>query len=80
MSLGYINPIAFHLFTKPIYWYGIIIATTVLVAYLMAEREASKRGLPKDTMLDLFINGSTSSIYFRSCLLCCIQMGLLFKS
>lgn len=55
MSLGYINPIAFHLFTKPIYWYGIIIATTVLVAYLMAEREASKRGLPKDTMLDLLL-------------------------
>ena len=55
MSLGYINPIAFHLFTKPIYWYGIIIATTVLVAYLMAEREASKRGLPKDMMLDLLL-------------------------
>ena len=55
MSLGYINPIAFYLFTKPIYWYGIIIATTVLVAYLMAEREASKRGLPKDTMLDLLL-------------------------
>ncbi len=55
MNLGYINPIAFHLFTKPIYWYGIIIATTVLVAYLMAEHEATKRGLPKDTMLDLLL-------------------------
>ena len=22
MTLGYLDPIAFHLFTKPVYWYG----------------------------------------------------------
>lgn len=55
MFLGYIDPVAFNLFSKPIYWYGIIIATTVLIAYLMADREATKRGLPKDTMIDLLL-------------------------
>jgi len=53
MTLGYLDPIAFYLFSKPIYWYGIIIAMTVLVAYMMADHEATKRGLKKETMLDL---------------------------
>lgn len=55
MILGYLDPIAFHLFTKPVYWYGIIIATTVFFAYYLADREATKRGLKKDTMLDLLL-------------------------
>ena len=41
MILGYLDPIAFHLFTKPVYWYGIIIATTVFFAYYLADREAT---------------------------------------
>ena len=55
MTLGYLDPIAFYLFSKPIYWYGLIIAMTVLVAYMMADREATKRGLKKETMLDLLL-------------------------
>ncbi len=55
MTLGYLDPIAFYLFSKPIYWYGIIIAMTVLVAYMMADHEATKRGLKKETMLDLLL-------------------------
>ena len=47
MTLGYLDPIAFYLFSKPIYWYGIIIA--------MADHEATKRGLKKETMLDLLL-------------------------
>ena len=50
MTLGILDPVAFHLFSKPVYWYGIIIATTVFFAYLLADREANKRGLKKDTM------------------------------
>lgn len=55
MELLYINPIAFHLFSKPIYWYGITIALAILVAYSLAEKEARKRGLAKDTMLDILL-------------------------
>lgn len=55
MTFGYVDPVAFYLFSKPIYWYGITIAITVLIAYLMADREATKRGLKKDTMIDLLL-------------------------
>ena len=55
MTLGFLDPVAFHLFSKPVYWYGIIIATTVFFAYLLADREATKRGLKQDTMLDLLL-------------------------
>ena len=55
MTLGFLDPVAFHLFSKPVYWYGIIIATTVFFAYLLADREATRRGLKQDTMLDLLL-------------------------
>ena len=55
MTLGFLDPVAFYLFTKPVYGYGIIIATTVLFAYLLADNEATKRGLKQDTMLDLLL-------------------------
>lgn len=52
---NYIEPVAFHLFSRPVHWYGIIISFTIFVAYYMAEREARKRGLIRDTMLDLLL-------------------------
>lgn len=55
MSDIYINPIAFYLFSRPIYWYGIIVSSAIFVAYYLAEREARKRGLAKDKMLDLLL-------------------------
>ena len=64
MFLAYIDPVAFNLFSKPVYWYGIIISLTVLLAYLMAEREAKKRGLPKDTMLDLLLRALPVAFVF----------------
>lgn len=36
-----------------IYWYGVIIGVGVLLGYLLATREAVKRGMPKDTFADL---------------------------
>ena len=62
--LNYVDPIAFHLFSKPIYWYGIIISLTVLFCYLLAEWEAGKRGLPKDTMLDLLLRALPVAFIF----------------
>ncbi|MBF0715273.1 prolipoprotein diacylglyceryl transferase [Gemelliphila palaticanis] len=55
MNIFSIDPIAFHLFSKPVYWYGIIISTTIFIAYYLAEKEAIKRGLKNDTMLDLLL-------------------------
>ena len=62
--LGYVDPIAFHLFAKPIYWYGIVISLTVLLCYLLAEVEAGKRGLEKDTMLDLLLRALPVAFIF----------------
>lgn len=39
----------------PIYWYGVIIAFGAFIGLLLANREADKLGLKKDTMLDLIV-------------------------
>lgn len=49
-----LNPdrIAFHIGTKPIYWYGIIIAVGFLLAVLYAMHRANMFGLRQDDLLD----------------------------
>lgn len=47
-----INPVAFELFGRSIYWYGIIIACGVLVGILLAMRYAKKLGYNPDTLID----------------------------
>lgn len=39
----------------PIYWYGVIIAAAAFIGLVLANREADRLGLPKDTMLDLLV-------------------------
>ncbi len=39
-----LNPIAFHLGGIEVHWYGIIIASAVLLAVFLATREGSRRG------------------------------------
>ncbi|NLJ40543.1 MAG: prolipoprotein diacylglyceryl transferase [Clostridiales bacterium] len=46
------NPIAFHLLGRPIYWYGIIIAVGVLVGIYLAMRYAKKLGYDPDMIID----------------------------
>lgn len=55
ISLLLINPIAFHLGPIEVRWYGIIIATGIVLAYLLAQREAVKLGLHDDFFADLLI-------------------------
>lgn len=50
-----LSRIAFKLGPIPIYWYGIIIATGVLLALLLATREGKRLKLPKDTFVDLLM-------------------------
>ncbi|MCP8970614.1 prolipoprotein diacylglyceryl transferase [Ectobacillus ponti] len=38
-----------------IYWYGVIIGTGVLLALLLAVREGERRGVPKDTFVDVVL-------------------------
>lgn len=48
------NPdrVVFTLFGRDIYWYGVLMATGILVAIWLADREEKRKGLPKDTILD----------------------------
>ena len=49
------NPdrVAFTLFGRDIYWYGVLMALGILVATLLASRESKRKKLPQDTILDL---------------------------
>ena len=49
------NPVAFTLFGKEIYWYGIIIATGFLLAALYMMYRAKTFGLTQDDVLDVIL-------------------------
>ncbi|MBO9129933.1 prolipoprotein diacylglyceryl transferase [Bacillus sp. 165] len=56
--LGTIEPldrVFIHLGPFPIYWYGVIIGTGMLLGLLLAIREGERRGLPKETFIDLVL-------------------------
>ena len=52
-----INPVAFSIFGKDIYWYGIIIAVGLVLAFSWAVYSSKDEELPKDTLTDLLIVG-----------------------
>lgn len=47
------NPVAFEIFGLEIRWYAIFIVTGMILAVILADREARKQGFPKDTVSDL---------------------------
>ena len=47
-----------------IYWYGAIIATGLFIGLYLAQREANRLGLKKDTILDLIIIAAPVAIIF----------------
>lgn len=50
-----LNRVFIQIGSLPIYWYGLIIATGVLIGLYIATREADKRGLHKDIIIDLLV-------------------------
>lgn len=50
-----INRIAFELGPLQVYWYGLIIGAGVLIALYVAVKESERRGLSKDTFVDLIL-------------------------
>ncbi len=57
-----INPVAFTVFGKEIYWYGIIIALALAAAVIYSVKEAKKEGLPDDTVTDVVLWGAPIGI------------------
>lgn len=50
-----LNPVALDLGFLTVYWYGLIIGFGAFLGYIIANREAVKRGLPKDMLADLLL-------------------------
>ncbi|WP_163099153.1 prolipoprotein diacylglyceryl transferase [Peribacillus alkalitolerans] len=50
-----LNPIALDLGPLQIHWYGIIITVGIVLALILAMRESERRGLQKETFLDLIL-------------------------
>lgn len=48
-----INPVAFSIFGKEVYWYGIIISCAFLVAIVLAQRSAKRFGINPDDIIDM---------------------------
>ncbi|WP_078579173.1 prolipoprotein diacylglyceryl transferase [Salipaludibacillus agaradhaerens] len=50
-----LNPVAFELGPFTVYWYGLLIGLGAFIGYLIANREAKKRGMPADMFADLLL-------------------------
>ncbi len=50
-----LNPVALDLGFLTVYWYGLIIGFGAFLGYIIANREAVKRGLPNDLFADLLL-------------------------
>lgn len=59
-----INPIAFSVLGKPIYWYGIIIAIAFFVSTSYAMKRSKTFGLTEDNILDTILVAGPISIVF----------------
>ncbi|MBF7129252.1 prolipoprotein diacylglyceryl transferase [Pediococcus pentosaceus] len=55
LTLGALNPIAFNLGGIQVHWYGIIIASAVVLATILAVQEAKKRRIDPDSIYDLIL-------------------------
>lgn len=52
-----INPIAFNIGPIEVHWYGIIIASAMVLAVILSVREGKRRGIKEDTIYDLLLWG-----------------------
>lgn len=50
-----LNPIAIHLGPIAVHWYGVIIATGVVIAVILAVREGRRRGIDPDDIYDMIL-------------------------
>ena len=72
------NPsrVAFSIGSKPIYWYGIIIALGFLLAVVYAMRRSKQFGLTQDNIIDMLICAVPSAIVCARAYYCIFQWEL----
>ena len=49
------NPIAFEIFGFKVMWYGVLIGTGIILAFLLAYINTKKKGLNFDVLIDIFL-------------------------
>jgi prolipoprotein diacylglyceryl transferase len=50
-----LDPVAFKLFGLEIRWYGLLIALAVLIGTMLALREAKRKGMKEETLIDFLL-------------------------
>ncbi|GEK05151.1 prolipoprotein diacylglyceryl transferase [Schleiferilactobacillus harbinensis] len=55
LSLAALNPVALRLGSLQIKWYGVLIATGVVIAFILSMREANRRQISPDDIVDLLL-------------------------
>ena len=63
----------------PVYWYGIIIGTGVLLGLWLATREGERLGIPKDTFVDLVLIAVPIAILLRECTMLFLNGNITHK-
>lgn len=58
----YIDPVAFSFFGLEVRWYGLIITTGIIFAYLLAVRESKMQGFDPEILTDLLLFALPASI------------------
>ncbi|MFP5062471.1 prolipoprotein diacylglyceryl transferase [Staphylococcus pseudintermedius] len=53
--IGYIDPVAFSLGGLEVKWYGIIIASAILIGYWIAQKSAQSVGFHKDDLVNILL-------------------------
>ena len=59
-----IPSVAFYIGSKPVYWYGIIIALALVSGWLLSSSIAKNDGLTKDHITDVVLYGAPTAIVF----------------
>lgn len=57
-----LSPVAFHIGSRPVYWYALIILTGFLLGTLFVLRTCEKRGVKKDSVWDIALIGLIAGI------------------
>ena len=65
-----VNPVAFSLFGKDVYWYGVIIGCAIILAVLLCTYIAKKQGISSDTIYDVVLWGTPAAIIFARIYYC----------
>ena len=56
------DPVAFEIFGISVNWYGVIIASAVLIGTFLALREAERKGIGEDNLIDMLLYAIPLSI------------------